>query len=559
MAPSPNAATETSPLLGSRDAPPEESPSQDAGSEPQTPPWRTLVPIVLTLWTPVFIASLDATVVATLVGPISSAFDAAEQASWLGSSYLLSLCCFNPLVGRMADLFGTRGSLLISVTLFTLGTLGCGMAPNFSLFLLARVVAGAGGGGLTTASNIALSKLVHLRDRGLVQGLTNIVFGLGSGLGGPVGGFCNDLLGWRNAFYLQVPLLAVATFLTHIYIHDDPATTPNLALPLKEKMRRIDFLGSLSLVGCVATLLIPLSLVSGADASFSDPFIYGQFIAAAVLALSFYVTETRIAAFPVLPIRILAVGASVAITNFTLSIVSFASLYTYPLYFQAVRLESSSQAGLHLIPYSIALSMSSLTAGWWMRHTGRYKVYNSFMATLQFASAVLFYNLTANSPEWLTYLAIVPLGIGGAGILTCTLIAIINAVPRKDMALATAMTYLFRTTGQVLGVSISGTILQFSLKSQLRRRLGQDELVDRIRHSSAIIPTLPPEIRRQATQAYAASLKNVFLFLCIVGIVTFLGSLLLKDEPLPDFSKQQQDDGESSPRDQSQDNGNEQR
>lgn len=536
--------TERSPLLGNgarngaRNDELSTAPPSDHVTE--MPPASRLVPILATIWVPVFVASLDSTVVATLVGSISSSFSAAEQASWLGTSYLLSLCCFNPLVGRLADVFGRRTTLIVSIALFTAGTLGCGAAPSFRWFLLARVVAGAGGGGLTTTGNIIMSDIIPLRNRGLMQGATNILFGLGSGLGGPVGGLCNDWIGWRNAFYIQVPFLAVALALALKYISDgDRHGHDATAIPTSVKLRRIDFLGSFTLVAAVALLLIPLSLVSGADYSFSNPLIYALLITGGLASFLFIAIELKVAQHPVLPMRLLShnTGVGVALSNFALSVTSFATLYTFPLYFQAVRLESASEAGLHLIPYSVALSISSVTAGFYMRQTGRFKIYNSVMSTMQLVSAVFFFLLTPRTPEFITYLAIIPMGVGGAGILTCTLIALINAVPRSDIAVSTAMTYLFRSTGQVLGVQLSGTILQFTLKRELYARIGDTDLVEQIRHSSTLIPTLPRHVREAAVQAYYLSLRNVFLFIAIVSIVTVASSLLIEDKVLPEFTK----------------------
>lgn len=556
---SPQAAThgnpnERTPLLNSRDEQATEneanrnSNSNGSGHVEEMPPMRTLAPIITSLWVPVFIASLDSTIVATLTGTISSSFEAAEQASWVGSSYLLSLCCFNPLMGRLSDVFGRRGTLLVSITLFTLGTLGCGTAHSLPSFLAARVIAGAGGGGLTTVSNVIMSDLVPIRNRGLLQGATNIVFGLGSGLGGPVGGFCNDLFGWRIAFLAQVPLLAIACTLAVIFVRDsrDPGQS-NLALPFRAKVGRVDFLGAFTLVSTVACILIPLSLVSGNDAPLTDPAVYGLVIAGFVSMAAFLFVEVRVAAEPILPMRLLhtSTGLGVSISNFTLSITSFATLYTYPLYFQAVRLESASEAGLHIIPYSVALSVSSVVAGAYMRATGRFQRYTVCMACFQFIAGGLLFFLGPNAPEWSTYLVIAPMGIGGAGVLTNTLIAIINAVPRSDIAVATALTYLFRTSGQVLGVGLSGTILQFNLKRELGKRISDVELITRIRHSSSLIRELSPPLKRAASEAYYASTQRVWIFLIAVSAVTVLATALIEDRALPDYKQAGQEDGDA--------------
>ncbi len=129
------------------------------------------------------------------------------------------------------------------------------------------------------------------------------------------------------------------------------------------------------------------------------------------------------------------------------SISSFATLYNVPLYFQAVRLESASSAGRHLIPYSVALSVSSVTAGWYMRASGRFYTYTLACSAVMALSPALLVAAVQHPrtvPDWAYYLFIIPQGFGGAAVLTTTLIALINSVKRADIAVATSMSYLFR-------------------------------------------------------------------------------------------------------------------
>jgi Na+/melibiose symporter-like transporter len=165
-----------------------------------SPPYKVLVPICVAIWTSVLVSSLDSTIVATLVGSISSSFNKSEQSSWLGTSYLLSVCCFTPIYGRLCDVMGRKYAMLLALSFFTLGTLLCGLSNSMGMLIAARAFAGVGGGGLTTCTSTILSDIIPIRNRGLYQGLTNIIYGLGSGMGGPIGGWMNDTWGWRNAF-----------------------------------------------------------------------------------------------------------------------------------------------------------------------------------------------------------------------------------------------------------------------------------------------------------------------------------------------------------------------
>ncbi|EEB95924.1 hypothetical protein MPER_05031, partial [Moniliophthora perniciosa FA553] len=152
--------------------------------------------ILAGLWSAVFLGALDGTVVATLLTPIGSYFNKSNQASYIGTSYLLSVCCFTPLYGRLSDILGRKGAMLLALTLFGSGTTFCGLAPSMELLIAARAVAGMGGGGVMTVSSIVVTDFIPLKQRGLYQGMANILFGLGAGIGGPLGGWINDNFGW---------------------------------------------------------------------------------------------------------------------------------------------------------------------------------------------------------------------------------------------------------------------------------------------------------------------------------------------------------------------------
>lgn len=133
------------------------------------------------MWSCSFLASFDGTIVATLLGPISSSFNASDLGSWLGTSYLLSVCCFTPIYGRLCDIVGRQRSMLIALSFFSLGNVLCAVAPSMECLIAARMVAGIGGGGLTSVGSTIMSDIVPISYRGIWQGFGNVLFGLGSG------------------------------------------------------------------------------------------------------------------------------------------------------------------------------------------------------------------------------------------------------------------------------------------------------------------------------------------------------------------------------------------
>ena len=87
------------------------------------------------------------TIVATLFSPIAAYFNQSNQSSYIGTTYLLSVCCFTPLYGRLSDIIGRRGAMLLALSLFGTGTLLCGFASSMNVLIAARAIAGMGGGG----------------------------------------------------------------------------------------------------------------------------------------------------------------------------------------------------------------------------------------------------------------------------------------------------------------------------------------------------------------------------------------------------------------------------
>lgn len=186
-------------------------------------------------------------------GPITASFNSGTLFSWIASGYLIANAACQPLSGKLTDIYGRRAGLVFATTFFAAGTLICGLAQTGTVEILGRVVAGMGGGCLNTISVFIASDLVPLRKRGVWQGISNVVFGAGMGLGGIFGGFVHERIGWRYAFYIQVPFIVVGGIAACIAVK----------VPIKEtstdKIKRVDFLGALALVATLVLLLLGLN------------------------------------------------------------------------------------------------------------------------------------------------------------------------------------------------------------------------------------------------------------------------------------------------------------
>lgn len=217
-----------------------------------------------------------------------------------------------------------------AISFFTVGTLICGIAPSMKVLLMGRFIAGIGGGGMMSVSSIVASDVVPLRQRALFQGLANLFFGLGSGIGGPLGGFISDSIGWRMAFLIQIPLLLLSTVAIFIFVRYE---VPGQSKSKKEMLSRVDYGGSLSLLVALGSLLFGLSFKNNENLQWTDKFVYIPLSTFSIFTVVFILIEGYHAVEPVMPLRFLAMrnGLFVSLSNFTMSMVSFSILFFFPM------------------------------------------------------------------------------------------------------------------------------------------------------------------------------------------------------------------------------------
>ncbi|AAW43996.1 conserved hypothetical protein [Cryptococcus deneoformans JEC21] len=338
----------------------------------------------------VFCSALGATIVANLTIEIGSYFHAGALSSWLGTAYLLGLTAMTPLYGRLAQVMGRKGVMILALTFFLNGTFLCAIAPTMYFMLFARAVAGAGCGGLLTVTAIIISDLVSLADRGLYQGGINLLFGAGSASGAVLGGYVYDRFGWRAAFWVQVPPVTF-TFIMVLWKldverekgEDDGGKTA------WEKFKHIDWLGSFVLMVGISSFSIFSSLLTSSDYSFRHPLPLTLLITSSIAFPLFFYIEKR-AHQPILPLSLLTrAQPSIVLAGFMLTTATnFSRLYMQPVYLHVTRGLNGSETGLLLIPSSIVGSFSSLYAGWHMRYYKEYKWFQVVMSLIPWLQAI---------------------------------------------------------------------------------------------------------------------------------------------------------------------------
>jgi MFS family permease len=470
---------------------------------------KRLAVVLGSIYVGVFFGALDGTIIATLSVPISTSFKSLSLISWLASAYLIANAACQPLSGRLTDIFSRRTGLVVSNILFAAGNLICGLARSEWIMIGGRVVAGMGGGGLMAISTFVGSDLVPLRKRGVVQGIGNICFGTGAGLGGIFGGWINDVWGWRNAFLIQVPFIVVSGMLVFFMVNI-PAKRSE-----KSKLSRVDFLGAATLV--ITLVLLLLGLNSGGNVvPWTHPLVLVSLALSLLSLAAFIYVEACVASEPVIPVKLLLDRTVLAacLTNWFATIVLYIGLFYVPIFFQAKGL-STTAAGARLIPQSIGVSFGSLSCGLIMNRTGKYKILSLVIICTFVLGIALLSTMNFTTPNWLPIIYLALIGAGYGGMLTVTLLAVIAAVSHDHQAVITSATYAFRGTGSTLGVTIASVVYQNLLLKGLHDRFdgqeGAAEEIRRIRDSFDELKHLPAGWKDGVMASYENSLRGVFL------------------------------------------------
>ena len=201
-----------------------------------------------------------------------------------------------------------------------------------------------------------------------------------------------------------------------------------------------------------------------------------------------------------------------------------------PLWYQAVDKFNASQAGLRITPAIAATVTGSLSGGLIMQKTGKYYFLTIFAygaSALGMVFVLLFTGLVIND----TYCISTGLVIGGFGNGiggTSTLIGMISNANPEDQAIATACSYLFRSLGSTIGVSLSATVVQQSLRQKLKDQLGSgqeaEKIVRNVRQSLGYVERLRPEIQQVVRQCYGVAIRDSFFFMVGLALCAIISS-----------------------------------
>jgi EmrB/QacA subfamily drug resistance transporter len=419
---------------------------------------RQILTILSGLVLGMFLAALDQTIVSTAIKTIGNDLHNLQAQAWVTTAFLITSTIAAPLFGKLSDIYGRKRLFMLAIVIFVAGSALCGLATSMYELAGFRAFQGIGAGGIMPLALAVIGDIIPPRERARYQGYMMAVFASASVLGPVLGGLlsgANDFLGvagWRWIFYINVPIAIVALIVI----------ARVLKLDHVRRERRIDWWGSVML----AVGLVPLLVVAEQGQSWgwtSAAAFICYFLTVAGLGLFIWI-QHKMGDDALLPLRLFRSPTfSVASGQVTIiGMAMFGGLSVIPLYLQIVKGASPTKSGLLLLPLVGGLMFASLGAGRLVARTGRYKIFPVVGSVLMLIGMGLLVTTGADSPLWRTDVFMAVFGIGLGLNMQSLVLAMQNAVPAKDMGVASAASTFFRSVGGTLGTAVFLSIL-FSL------------------------------------------------------------------------------------------------
>jgi EmrB/QacA subfamily drug resistance transporter len=453
-----------------------------------------------------FLASMEATVIATAMPTIVGQLGGLEHYAWVFSAYMLASTTTVPLYGKLSDLYGRRKLYVFAMTLFLAGSILCGQANTMPQLIFARALQGLGAGGIMPLAFILIGEMFNLEQRAKMQGLFSGVWGVSSIAGPLLGGFLVDKLSWHWVFYVNIPPGLIAAAFVAFAWQDQTQGQEKLA---------VDYLGAALLSAGVVALLLGL-------VDFGTSTSWALIASSILLFILLFWVESR-AADPILPIplfreRLFATSiAHGVLSGWAL----FGSLSFIPLFVQSVLGTNATQAGITIAPMLLGWVTASIIGTRILLKVGYRKLAIGGTALLTIG-AFLMSLANADISRTMLMVFVSLMGIGMGFSIPPFLIAVQTTVERRQLGTATSTMQFSRSIGGTLGVSIMGAALSARLASNLSASGLDPELVSQLLDP---LPGTQAIINEGARIAVANAITLVFLFAFIAAGLALLATL----------------------------------
>lgn len=398
----------------------------------------------------IIMSILDTTIVIVAIDTLGREFDTTlSSIQWVSTGYLLALSTVIPLSGWAVERFGARQMWMLSLVLFVLGSVLCGLAWSAPSLIVFRVLQGFGGGMIMPIGMTILAREAGPARMGRIMSLIGVPALLAPVLGPVIGGLLVDNLSWRWIFYVNVPVGIVALVLAA------------RMLPAGEKSAgtRLDVVGLALIAPGLAAVVYGLSEAGSSGSLTSGKVLLGV-VGGLVLIAAFVVHALR-TPDPLMDLRLYKdrTFTFASLTSFVVGGVLFGAMFVLPLYYQLVRGSSALEAGLLLAPQGLGAMIAMPIAGRIVDRTGAGRVVPFGLIAVA-VGTLLYTQVTPDTSIPLLAASLFVRGLGMGFVMMPAMAAAYISLSRAAVPRATTMVNIVQRVGGSLGTALFAVVLE---------------------------------------------------------------------------------------------------
>jgi DHA2 family multidrug resistance protein len=422
-----------------------------ANWKPRVNPWL----IAMTVALAAFMEVLDTSIANVALPHISGDLGAStNEGTWVLTSYLVANAIVLPLGGWASNVMGRKNFFLLCITIFTVASFLCGIAPSLPILLLCRVLQGAGGGGLQPMAQAIMADSFDEHKRGQAFALYGLVAVLAPSIGPSLGGWITDSYSWRWIFYLNIPVGILAYVLVTRLVEDPPWIKPD-----RKHLWNMDYMGLAFLTLAMAGLQITLDKGEEND-WFASNFI--RFFAAMfVLGMIGLIVWELKKKDPLINLRLFKYK-NFAICCFLMMLVGGvlnASTVLQPQFLQQLLGYTATNAGLALTAGGFSLLFVMPFAGW---ATGKFPARNICAVGFAFFAMSFWYTTTHlslgmsfSNASWMRVVQVAPIPFCFISITTAAYVG----TPKEQSNQVAGLINFVRNIGGSIFIAVTGAMV----------------------------------------------------------------------------------------------------
>lgn len=422
--------------------------TSSSSNAPEVNPWIIAISVMLAT----FMEVLDTAIASVALPYIAGSLSASNsEATWVLTSYLVANAVILPASNWFSLKFGRKRFLITCVIIFTIASFFCGAAPSLAFILIARVVQGAGGGALQPLSQSILLESFPPAKRAAAMAFFAFGIVVAPVLGPTLGGWLTDTYSWRYAFYINIPVGALAVFMISRFVHDPPYVK-------NAKVGPFDNLGFGLLAvwtGCLQVVL---------DKGQEDDWFGAVWIRWAVLfmviALVWFIIHSWRKKQALVNLHVLKnwnFGIGCLLMTL-LGVAIYSTITILPLYYQEVLGYTAFTAGLVVGPRGIGSIIGMPVIGW----IGN-KIDNRLLLTLGFAGfgicSIIFGNVNLGISPTTLLMPIIITGFALSFVFVPITTMAYGTLRNEEIGNASGIFNLLRNVGGSVGISTAQTLL----------------------------------------------------------------------------------------------------